>query len=234
MTPQELFARFRNDVVDTEEPFLWTDNEVLGYMNDAQQMLVRLTGGIRDASSSVTQVPITDGDPWVDLDESILRIRSATLQSTKQPVKILSYEEKVPQIDPISSWPTEWVAATNEMWLDGPVRFALIGMEEGKLRLVRQPVEDDTLLLIVERLPLISLQVAEPTDLPDEFEVRKEHHLALLKWMKYLAYSKQDSETFDKVRSAEAKQDFLTYCATALDEKERRNHKPRQIVYGGL
>lgn len=107
-------------------------------------------------------------------------------------------------------------------------------MEEGKLRLIRIPVANDTLNLVVERLPLVSLAVARPAALPAEFEVRSEHHLAMLMWMKHLAYSKQDAETFDKARAAEEEQKFTAYCAKALDEKKARNHKPRLIRYGGL
>ena len=115
------------------------------------------------------------------------------------------------------------------MYLDGPVTAAIIGMEEEKLRLIRIPVADDTLALLVERLPVQSFDA-----LPAEFEVRSEHHLALLKWMKHLAYGKQDAETFDKNKSREMGEAFGAYCERAVDEKQRRNHKPRLVTYGGL
>lgn len=231
MTPRQLYDRFRSDVDDVVETYLWSVAEVLGYMEDAQQMLCRLTGGLRDATSAVTQLAVTDGEPWVELHPSILRVRSAELLSTHRPVRILSYEEQAASPQLTSTWPSNWSV---EMYLDGPVTAAIIGMEEEKLRLIRIPVADDTLALLVERLPLQTLVVPAPAKLPPEFEVRSEHHLALLLWMKHLAYAKQDAETFDKSKSREMGEAFGAYCARAVDEKQRRNHKPRLITYGGL
>lgn len=226
MTPLQLYDRFRSDVDDVVETFLWSDDEVFGYMGDAQQMLCRLTGGLRDATSAVTQLAVIDGEPWVDLDPSILRVRSAELLSTHRPVRILSYEDQAAAPLSANSWPANW---STEMYLDGPVTAAIIGMEEEKLRLIRIPVADDTLSLLVDRLPLQAFEA-----LPEAFEVRAEHHLALLLWMKHLAYGKQDAETFDKNKSSEMGAAFGAYCAKALDEKQRRNHKPRLLAYGGL
>lgn len=231
MTPLALFDRFRSDVDDGVGTMFWSDAEVLGYMEDAQQMLCRLTGGLRDATSPVTQVSIVDGEPWVALDPSIMHVRSAELLSTHRPVRILSYEDQAASPTLASSWPSNWSV---EMYLDGPVTAAIIGMEEEKLRLIRIPVEDDTLALLVERLPVQTLAVDTPEELPTEFEVRKEHHLAMLMWMKHLAYGKQDAETFDKVKSDDMARAFTAYCGKAYDEKKARNHKARLIQYGGL
>lgn len=231
MTPLALYDRFRSDVDDVVETFLWSDDEVFGYMEDAQQMLCRLTGGLRDATSAVTQLAVTDGEPWVTLSPAILRVRSAELLSTHRPVRILSYEEQASSPQLTSTWPSNWSV---EMYLDGPVTAAIIGMEEERLRLIRIPVEDDTLALLVERLPLQTLVVDSVAELPAEFEVRREHHLALLLWMKHLAYAKQDAETFDKNKSREMGEAFGAYCERAVDEKQRRNHKPRLVTYGGL
>jgi hypothetical protein len=230
MTPKGLFDRFRSDIVDDKLPPLWTDVEVCAYMHDAQQMLCRLTEGIRDATSPATQVPITATEAWTTHSPSILRIRSASLVSTGKPVKIVSYEDVVGMDNTTHSWPFN----PTEMALTGVVVAAIIGMEESRLRLVRIPIADDVLSLLIERLPTCSLAVAKVSDLPKTLEVREEHHLALLLWMKHLAYAKQDVETYDAEKSEKMKAAFDKYCFDASAEKRRRNSKPRLIQYGGL
>lgn len=222
MTPLGVVQRFRKDVDDTVEEYFWSDTEVLGYLNGAQDMLCRLVGGLRDASSEAAEVEVEPGEPFAVLHPTVLKIRGATLQSTGRPVDIVSYEDL--SQDPCST----------ELTLSGPVRKAVIGMEEERLRLIRIPTAADTIRLVVERLPLQTLAVGELSKIPDRFEVREEHHLALLLWMKHLAYAKQDAETFDKAKSEDMKQQFADYCATAKAEKDVRNYKPRRVVYGGL
>lgn len=222
MTPKELYARFRSDVVDAVEPFLWTKDEVWGYMDDAQKKLCRLTDGIRDASSEAAEADIVTGEAFVDLHPAVMFVRTAALGSTGRDLRIFSYEEFLRGECPWS---------TAHLNLSGPVRGAIIGMEEQKLRLDRIPQVDDTLALVVERLPLVPLI---SSDIPDEFEVREEHHLALLMWMKHLAFSKQDTETYNNVMAEKMELAFRAYCAEALIEKKRRNHKPRLLAYGGI
>jgi hypothetical protein len=124
-------------------------------------------------------------------------------------------------IDPFPFKPPEWD-------LTGDVTQVILGMEDDKLRLVRIPTVDDTINMVIERLPV------EITEDSQEFEVRREHHLALLLWMKHLAYAKQDAETFDKEKSDKMAAAFTGYCDQALTEKKRRESKPRLIAYGGL
>ena len=57
MNVQELLDQFRSDAFDLALPYLWSDTDVLRYMNDAYGMFVRLTGGIGD----FTTVEFADG-----------------------------------------------------------------------------------------------------------------------------------------------------------------------------
>lgn len=239
MTPKNLFDRFRSDLADIALPVLWTDVEVCSYMHDAQQKLCRLTEGLRDVSSRATQISFAAGDIFVPLDPSILRIRSAVLASTNRPVRVVSYEDVVGMDGTLQGLPFLGLygslqAFTTDLTLTGVVVAVIIGMEEGKLRLIRTPLTDDSLVLMIERLPLCSLAVAKVADLPRAFEVREEHHLAMLLWMKHLAYAKDDVETYDGAKSEKMKSAFEAYCADAKNEKQRRNSKPRLIAYGGL
>lgn len=226
MKPSQLYTRFRSDVVDVAEPFLWTKDDVWGYMADAQKMFVRLTLGLRDVSSKATRYVVAKGDPWIKLHPSVLLTRSVKLTSTGANLHVFSYEEVVGSNDT----PTPFPISVQHLDLAGPLKGVIIGMEEGKLRFTTIPEADDEISLVIERLPL-----CDPCDGDDGvFEIREEHHLHLLKWMKHLAFLKQDSETLDEKRAEAYRLDFENYCEMALEEKKRRNHKPRLIAYGGL
>ena len=103
-------------------------------------------------------------------------------------------------------------------------------MEKHKLRAWPLPFDDATVELRVFRLPL------EPiTDIGDqELEVDEQHHNALLLWMKHLAFSKQDAETFDRGKADECERRFRAYCHAALKEQERARRNSGTVVYGGL
>jgi len=223
MTPADLYLRFRQEIFDTVEPYLWNPTEVWGYMDDAQTMFCRLTGGLRDASSEAAQVTITTGEVFGDLHESVQLIRHAELDSDKTPVRIYSYDE----IYGTNGNPGAAISSST-LNADGPIRGAILGMEDGKLRWTSVPTADDILNMVIERLPLTS-----PTE-DGAFEIRSEHHLHLLMWMKHLAYDKDDTETNNQAKSREFEAKFIAYCHEAKLEKERRNHKPRLIMYGGI
>lgn len=228
MTPEQLVARFRSDVDDDQQPYLWSTDEVWEYLNDAHRMHVRLTGGIRDASTaSVVNLTVSIGDPWLELSPLVMKIRSARLASTGRTLPVFSFEGLFGQQGVANR---EFPCSTDDLDKSGPLKALIIGMEDDKLRAVRIPAAGDTVKLVVERLPLLTLTA----DLSEPFEIRAEYHLHLLWWMKHLAYAKQDADTFDKERSDNCETTFRARCSEAADEKRRREHKPRLMAYGGL
>lgn len=227
MTSADLYALFRSDVVDAVQPYLWSDTEVYAYMNDAYRMFVRLTGGIADFTSTVTQVAIVAGQATSALDPSILRIMGATRLSDGLPIKVLNYPDlPVPVTSGI-------YGASQAIGLDatpGPVNYMVIGMQRDVARWVQVPTANDTAQLFVYRMPTGFITAAgQPFT-----DVAVDHHIHFLDWMKHLAYKKQDAETFDRARSNENEASFRAYCAEAKAEIERYKHKTRIVAYGGL
>lgn len=218
----ELFEAFREDVVDTAQPYLWTDLEVTRYADAAYRMFVRLIGGIADISSDATVVDVITGENLTTLHPSILRVMDATLRSDSTPLYVVN-GVGASTIDKdyglqVRSWRQN---------LPGAVSCVVHGMERGKLALISTPVVDDTIDMHIYRLPLVNIvDDAHPLD-----EVDGDHHLYLLDWMKHLAYKKQDSETFDKSKSDECENNFRKYCAQVKAEHERYKHKNRVVQY---
>lgn len=226
MESHELLCTFREDVVDDTAPYLWSDREVYQYMNDAYFMFVRLTGGIADGSSSVTQLTAADGVATTPLDESILRIRTARNVTDNKPIKVINIQDE----DDLTTDDYGVIRNTSNIETPGPVRYMIIGEEDEYVRWVNVPEVDATIQLTVERLPLLAIDGPKML-----FKgVRAEHHYHLLKWMRHLAYRKQDADTFKLVKSDQERDDFIGYCDMAKREKGIRRHKVRKTSYGGI
>lgn len=238
MTLQGLIDFWRSQVGDEAAPYLWSDPEALIFAIDAQDTFVRRMGGIScntiDAASDPTNLqlhdlPLSVGVPYTAFSPYILRIRSGKLLTAKMNVKIIGESEA-----PIASVQLhDYSGGVASSYLDdtdtGPVTAAVIGLVDYQLRWVKVPSSVDTCRLHIYRLPYPRIADQDGT-----IEIEEQHHLALAYWMKYLSYSKEDAETYDKDLAAKNEMAFDRYCATARAEKERQRFKPRITHYGGL
>jgi hypothetical protein len=226
MLSDELLCTFRSDVGDDAEPYLWTDGEAYQYMNDAYYMFVRLTGGIADGSSAVTQLTATATEATTPIDPSVMRIRTAVNASDRNSaIKVINVQD----VDELTS-EDYGVIRQADPSLPGPVKYMIIGEEEDYVRWVNVPTEDTLIQLVIERLPATPITRSRQAFAG----VRLEHHYHLLKWMRHLAYRKQDVDTFNLIKSDQERDDFVAYCEMAKREKGIRKHKVRTVAYGGL
>lgn len=247
MDVESFVTAFRQEVSDEAEPRLWSDSEIVGFLDDAQKQFCRLAYGISDSTSSITTVPYAAGDEYVVYDPRILRIRMARIASSYRPLVLRNFEDYMSSNysgnfvgNPIGNYIGTYVGRYNDYGafmpspvLDmrtGNVTTLVTNMSQNALRLVYIPDTDDALTLTVYRMPLESLT---ESSMSSELEIDEQHHIHLLHWMKYRAYRKEDAETFDKSRSAENKLSFQAYCEQAKDEIARREHKVRVVAYGG-
>ena len=214
MNSTELLEYFRLQVMDNvRNPYLWSDSEIITYMNEAQSMFCRLTDGIADATTrEVIAVPIVTGEIFAETHPSILHFRTASMVSTGNELDIKNHTD-------IHKW-------TNQT---GSVTQLIIGLQDNLVRWNYTPAVDDEVNLLVYRLPLEDI-----TDVDQDLEIDIRHHVSLVEWMKKLAYSKQDTETFDTDASKKGELAFRLYCAQAKLEQERYKHKPRSVAYGGI
>ena len=221
-----LYDAFRSDVSDTAKPYLWSDDEVWRYANDAYRMFVRLTGGVADFLSDACEVAIATGEPVADLHPSVLRIMSATRRSDTHPIEIINPTD-LQKMRSSDYGQIKSIVMDNRA---GPVRYMVQGLKRGSVRWVQVPEVDDVCDLHVYRLPLVVID-GDGISLDD---VEEEHHPHLLDWMKHLAYKKADADTLNPSASELCKRDFEAYCAFTKAEWERYMHKTRVVSYAGL
>jgi hypothetical protein len=225
MTTDELYSLFRDTVADTVKPYLWSDDEVYAYMNDAYFWFVRLTGGIPDFLSDICTIPVVKDEPNAEISQAILRIRQATLSDGRD-VKIINAQDTTRLNDEDFGL----LRRLNMTNTTGAVRYMVIGLEPGLVRWVNIPDHDDSVHLLIERLPLAPIDTFS-----SGFDgVADQHHFHFLKWMEHLAYNKHDVDSYNPRKSEDSKAKFLEYCDFAKKEKDIAKHKTRIVAYGGI
>lgn len=188
MNRTQLVAAFREAANDTRLPYLWGNGDVQRYLDDAHNEAAERTLALRDSTTQeICEVAVQAGVATLELDERILEVLRAKLDSGERPLGLTTLEA----ID------LDWPAWQDEE-ADEPCKLVLD--REGaawKARLVPPPAADTTLRLDVHRLPLGSITDQEPP------ELRERLHVKLIDWMLFLAYSRPDADTQDTRKADE-------------------------------
>jgi hypothetical protein len=210
MTLAELISAFRARADDATEPYLWSDDEVILILNEAQVEAATRAKLIRDATTpAVTEIAVTSTDVDSPLHAAILSVEYAKLASQPKPLTRTTVEE----LD--ENYP-DWRAMV------GQPKFYV--EDNSRIRLVPQSPMDDTLSLTVFRLPLTAM--ATDTDTP---EIHPKYHYRMLDWALRCAYLKQDAETLDKAKAGEYQALFEQSFGVLPDanvQRKQRRHKP--------
>lgn len=226
MNSTELINYWREAVKDTSAPYFWSDAEAYAYAQAAYVMFTRLTDGVADFTSAACEVDVVVGEPVAELHPSILTIRQATRRSDGGAIEVLNHTD-LGALTRTSYGQTIPISMDNS---PGRVTHMVIGMQRNRARLIHVPAENDTIELLIYRMPLERIDTPG-AELSDVDEI---HHIHLVDWMSHLAYMKKDADTFDPRGSSEAGARFSDYCKLVKREQERYKHKSREIAYGGL
>ena len=205
MKLREIVEVFRYEVDDLAEPFLWSDEELIDYANDAENEAARRGRLLIDSTTpAVRQIAVLAGTASYALDPRVIFVRRAKLASR---TLILARRSQRDMDECIPGWESH----------TGTVCDYLTDCDTGKVRLYRTPTVDDTLNLSVVRLPLMATKKLDDTP-----EIHPRFHRNLRHWMKFRAYSKQDAETRDEKKAADGLALFVQEfgdASRAIDEE---------------
>lgn len=207
MALENLIRRFRVLAQDTEQPFLWSDEAVIEWLNDAQaQACVRGRLIREDENPAVCQIALTPGQHTYPLHASVyelinLRINGSGAESSRS----MAIKSR------------EWLDANVRDWrdMDRPSQWLI--QDDTTLRVVGAIQAGDVLHLECYRLPL--KQLANDMDKP---EIHAAHHVHLIQWALHKAFSVPDADGFDAARSAAAEAEFTAYFGPMPDSDMRR------------
>ncbi|MBF0345270.1 MAG: hypothetical protein HQL06_13705 [Nitrospirae bacterium] len=182
MTVKEIIQRTRKLLTDNISPYLWSDTELVDYLNDSvNEMLIQTRLLIDSTTPEVCRIDVNADVSVYALDKRVIALKRVVLQSSGTPLIRVTQQ----YMDASS---TNW-----EQVVGRPRRF-LLDATSGHLTLYPTPDKSDTLRLTVYRLPLNELS---PSTQDAEPEINYRHHSKLIHGILCRAYEKSDSETFN-------------------------------------
>jgi len=224
--PSDLLALARRELSDTVEPYLWSDNDLYYYMDEAQREFARKTRCITDATH-FTEIAVNEDDPWLDFDPAIIDIKRATLSTADQVLEIQTIEEFQN-----SYYDDDYgIIRKKGYWEEqtGTPTHIILNMETDMMRLYPIPSADDELDMVVWREPIYDIESSS-----SNFEIPQKYNYKLIYKIKELAYGKQDYETFDGDRREVNLALWENAVLEARSDVKKRTRRPRGVRYGGI
>ena len=190
-TIRQLLDQLRIDLDDKatgDERELWTDNELVSYINRALGEACVRAKLIRDSdTSSICRIVLRSGVAKYSLDKRILGLRKVYVDGSPciiTPTNSDVLDDTEPrwrqETGDIPSW---YIADLDACW----IQFTPI------------PTVVNTLTLSVWRLPIEDLTLDKPDQEP---EINQVHHYNLLDYAKYLAYIRHDGDSHNPEMSS--------------------------------
>lgn len=207
MTLVQLLASFRVDADDGTAPYGWTDSSVKVWMNEAvREACIRARLLHESENSSMCQIAVTAGISVYPLHAALYEIDymafSPTGDTHRQPVKQISRED-------LNDTEPGWRERT------GRVKYSI--QSDTSIRLAFTPESSGTLHMEGFRLPLTDMVLDADTP-----EIHAAHHIHLVQWALYRAFSVPDSEVVDSNRATLAERAFSSYFGQRHDADLRR------------
>ena len=207
MTLAELRALFRVDADDEVIPYLWTDAQVTGWLNEAEEEAAERAGLIpEDFAPEVCVIAVTAGTASYTTHPAILDITRAAFTPTGGDALDLYLIDRL-ELDRIKP---DWRTSTEEP--------AYLIHDDTKARIVPTPTVAGVLSIECHRLPLSPMEDDE-----DSPEIARTHHRRLVHWALHRAFSKPDAEVFDETRAAIGEREFTRYFGIRPDAQTRKD-----------
>jgi hypothetical protein len=248
MNVQELLQCLREDILhdESDQPvgsvtsdYLWSDNTLIRYINEAQTKFAMLTQCLRDGTTpDVTSVPLIPGQREYQLHWSIISVISCKRQGDRVDLAKAGHAAfstyHMPDayfFDPgsLDELPPGKVVAydTDEYVLPN---------DEGSwqtmnLRVYPKPAVPyiTPLRLRVIRMPIYKLTLSNLDAVP---EIPSVFHMDMLDYSAYLALRKVDRDAEDIARADKFLQAFLGHVEEAKDLAKRKMFTPLQWGFG--
>lgn len=215
MKVADFIAEFRGAVSDNIEPYFWTPENIVRYLNEAVQEACERAKLIEDRSTpAVCTITLEPNVSTYQLHPSVFDIKRATLRG--RPLDETSVEELD---DDCPGW--ESLKGQPRLFIFEPAA----GIRSASIRLVRMPTQADTLALTVYRGALKPLSADLDTGKP---EIPERFHERLMDWVLHRAYLKQDADTFDPSKAAVSLALFVQAFGERPDANVQRKQRDRR------
>lgn len=211
-----LVERFRTDVDDKAIPYLWSDESVIAWLNDAVDEACQRKRLIFDKTSQqVCHIDVTPGVTVYPLHEAINELVFVSMTPPgDQPIKLGIVDSLY--LDENSS---DWRIRVN--------RPSNVIHHDTSLELDAIPDQAYSINLEVYRSPCSKMKVDA-----DKPEIHRLHHLRLLDWVKYCAYSIPDADAMNTDKASISYGMFEEYFGPRPDadqRKDQNSNRPHRV-----
>lgn len=219
MNLTELIAQAREALADEVLPQLWSDEALVGYLNEAIQEACERALLIQDMTTpTVCRVEVLEGQGLYKLHPSVLRVERATLAGRPlDETSIENLDETMGNWEVRSGQPRSFVF------------MQTFGAGHPALQLVPIPTAAGEISLRVYRGPLERLTL-ENVDGAPEIPVR--HHHKLVNWVARCAFLRPDADSHDADRAQVHENYFERDFGARPDanvQRKRRDKRPRVV-----
>ena len=218
MRREALRRRVRLLAQDTTLPYLWQDEDIDDWLNEAQQeaaIRARLLRATPASHPALCEFSLTAGETAIALPERLYEIsyQEWVIGAERRPLKLVS---------------REWMDTTLPGWRAMPAAEPdYLVQDRQALEVVPPPIAAGAVLIEGYRLP-------EPMVADDEEPgIPLAHHIHLVQWALHVGYSLPDAETFNPGKSQAAEAEFTRYFGARPDADLRadtRNDETHRIV----
>lgn len=207
MTLEDLLRRFRVAARDTAAPYLFADENITDWLNDAQEQACIRGRLLRDDSTlAVTRIPLTVGTHTYDLHETVYELIN---------LRLIKASGDRPDTLVVKS--REWLDSNMCDWRESERPACYVIQDDTSIRVVGTFAAGDRIDIECYRLPLEPL--ANDTDEP---EIHRAHHVHLIDWALHRGFSIPDTETKDDDRASDHEGKFTAYFGPMPDADMRR------------
>ena len=218
MHREALRRRVRLLAQDTATPYLWQDEDIDDWLNEAQQeaaIRARLLRATPASHPALCEYPLAAGETAITVPDQLYEIshQEWAAGSERRPLKLVS---------------REWMDTTLPGWRAMPAADPdYLVQDRQQLEVVPPPIADGSVRIEGYRLP-------EPMQADnDEPRIPLAHHIHLVQWALHVGYSLPDTETFNPGKSQAAEAEFTRYFGARPDADLRadtRNDETHRIV----
>lgn len=218
MRREALRRRVRLLAQDTTLPYLWQDEDIDDWLNEAQQeatIRARLLRATPASHPAMCEYPLAASETAITVPDQLYEIshQEWTAGGERRPLKLVS---------------REWMDTTLPGWRAMPAAEPdYLVQDRQALEVVPPPIAAGSVLIEGYRLP-------EPMELDDdEPRIPLAHHIHLVQWALHVGYSLPDAETFNPGKSQAAEAEFARYFGARPDADLRadtRNDETHRIV----
>lgn len=213
----DLIQRTRQRLDDKKEPFLWSDDDLTAYLNEAVNEAAERARLITDlTTTAVTLIPLVPDVRQYELHPSVIDVVGAAIVSDGSPLP----GRRLKRIG--DAWPTRFYTGWADFYsvaLRGPLAVLTID------RAVQDFLPAAVLHLAVQRRPLVPM--VDPADIP---ELPESTHADLTYWAAYMAFDTRDNDSGDTSKAATNEARFTAKFGQKIDYNVRRKQLRHQAT----